>query len=275
MWEIWFCDKSIIKISRRTFQPDKMPVYFIPFRRDPSSIFGIGAGESALECVEMLTNITRSIEDSLNDTSGYQAIIDASMVQDTDLKIQGRKVWIYRSKGHRGDDVNHKPVDFFSVPSNLEQLLACFKQFEAMVPICTGFLEMANGQDMGSGVRTDSMMNALWDSPGGVHQGRGRQRGRYLWKPFLRDTVEWIQEYYPRPGTVFGLGRPAGAWRARRAPARDHRPQGHGVLQGAAPVRHARLDRRSPVDQDHRRGAGHRGGARGADRRPVHARSST
>ena len=85
------------------------------------------------------------------------------------------------------------------MPSNLEQLLACFKQFEAMVPICTGFLEMANGQDMGSGVRTDSMMNALWDSLEEFIKDVVGNVDRYWWKPFLRDSVEWIKAYYPHP----------------------------------------------------------------------------
>ena len=197
MWEIWFCDKHVLKIAKRTFQPQKMPVYFIPFRRDPASIFGVGAGESALEVVEMLTNITRGIEDSINDTSGFQVMIDAGMVQNTDLRVQGRKTWIYRSKGKREDAQNHKPVDFFTVPSNLEQLLACFKQFEAMVPICTGFLEMANGQDLGSGIRTDAMLNALWDSLEEFIKDVVGNVDRYWWKPFLRDCYQWIQFCYP------------------------------------------------------------------------------
>jgi hypothetical protein len=199
IWEIWFCDKRVLKVAKRTFQPTKIPVYFIPFRRDPCSIFGVGAGESALECVEMLTNITRSIDDALTDTSGFQVAIDAGMVENKDLTIQGRKTWIYRRKGRKDDTANHKPVDFFTVPSNLDQLLATFKTFESMVPICTGFLEMANGQDMGSGVRTDSMMNQLWDSLEEFIKDVVGNFDRYFWKPFLRDCKAWILEYYENP----------------------------------------------------------------------------
>jgi len=198
LWEIWWCENKILKISKRKFQPQKMWAYFIPFRRDPSSIFGIGAGESALECVEMLTNITRSIEDSLNDTSGFQVSIDAGRVENKDLKIQGRKAWIHRSKG-RANEPQGRAVEFFTVPSNLEALMASFKTFESMIPICTGFMEMANGQDLGSGVRTDNMMNQLWDSLEEFIKDVVGNVDRYWWKPFLRDSYNWIQEYYEHP----------------------------------------------------------------------------
>jgi hypothetical protein len=198
MWEIYWCENRILKISKRKFQPQKMPVQFIPFRRDPASIFGIGAGESALEVVEMLTNITRSIEDSLNDTSGFQVSIDAGRVENKDLKVQGRKTWIHRSKDRKGEPQG-RAVEFFTVPSNLDSLMASFKTFEGMIPVVTGFIEMANGADMGSGVRTDNMMNMLWDSLEEFIKDVVGNVDRYWWKPFLRDCYAWIQEYYPQP----------------------------------------------------------------------------
>lgn len=198
LWEIWFCDKNVLKISKRKFQPQKMPVQFIPFRRDPTSIFGIGAGEAALECVEMLINITRSIDDALADTSGFQAIIDAGAIENKDLRIRGRKTWIYRNKGTaRKEGPGGKPIDFFTVPSNLEHLLACFKLFESMIPICTGIPEAVTGIDMGSGVRTDSMMNDVWSSLEEFLKDVVGNVDRYWWKPHLRDTYQWIQTYYP------------------------------------------------------------------------------
>lgn len=196
IWEIWFCGKHVIKVSKRKFQESKIPVYFIPFRRDPTSIFGIGAGESSLECVEMLINITRSIDDALADTSGFQVMIDAAMVENKDLTVRGRKTWLYRNKGKKDQPANHKPVDFFNVPSNLEHLLACFKLFEQMLPICNGIPEMVTGQDMGSGVRTDGMMNGIWASLEEFIKDTVGNVDRYWWKPHLRDTYQWIQRYY-------------------------------------------------------------------------------
>jgi hypothetical protein len=198
MWEIWFSGKKILKISKRKFQPAKMPVGFIPFRRDPGSIFGIGAGESALECVEMLTNIVRSIDDDMADTSGFQAMIDAGAVENKDLRVRGRKTWIYRNKGTaRKEGPSGRPVEFFKVPSNLEHLLECFKLFESMLPICTGITEMVTGLDMGSGVRTDQMMTDVWASLEEFLRDTVGNVDRYWWKPHLRDTYQWIQEQYP------------------------------------------------------------------------------
>jgi hypothetical protein len=198
MWEIWFCGDHVLKISKRKFQPKRMPVSFIPFRRDPTSIFGIGAGEAALECTEMLINIVRSIDDALADTSGFQAMIDAGAVENKDLTIKGRKTWIYRNKGTaRKEGPNGKPIDFFTVPSNLPHLLECFKLFESMIPVCTGFSEMTTGIDMGSGVRTDSMMNEVWAALEEFIKDVVGNVDRYWWKPFLRDSYNWIQAYYP------------------------------------------------------------------------------
>jgi hypothetical protein len=196
MWEIYFCDKHILKIAKRVFQPRKMPVQFIPFRRDPTSIFGIGAGEAALECVEMLINISRSIDDALADTSGFQVSIDAGRIENKDLKVKGRKTWIHRSKG-RKDEPQGKAVEFFTVPSNLEHLLACFKLFESMIPICTGISEATTGLDMGSGIRTDSMMSEVWSSLEEFLRDTVGNVDRYWWKPHLRDTYQWIRQFYP------------------------------------------------------------------------------
>jgi hypothetical protein len=196
-WEIWFCGQHILKISKRKFQPKKMPISFIPFRRDPTSAFGIGAGESALEVVEMLVNITRSIDDALTDTSGYQVMLDAGAVENKDLTVRGRKTWIYRNKANgRKEGPSGRPVEFFAVPSNLPHLLECFSLFESMLPICTGIPEMMTGLDMGSGVRTDNMANDVWASLEEFLKDVVGNVDRYWWKPHLRDTYQWIQTYY-------------------------------------------------------------------------------
>ena len=198
MWEIWFCKNHVLKISKRKFQPLKMPVNFVPFRRDPGSIFGIGVGESALEVVEMLVNVVRSIDDDLADTSGFQAMIDAAAVENKDLRVRGRKTWIYRNKGvNRKEGPSGKPVEFFKVPSNLEHLMACYKLFESMLPIVTGVQEAVTGMDMGSGVRTDQMMTDVWASLEEFIRDTVGNTDRYWWKPHLRDTYQWIQTYYP------------------------------------------------------------------------------
>jgi hypothetical protein len=201
-WEIWFCAKHVIKISKRKFQPKRMPVYFIPFRRDPNSIFGIGAGEAALEVTDMLVNICRSIDDALDDTSGFQMIIDASRIENKDLKVQGRKTWIWRNKsgnmgGGGGANNQGKPIEMFTVPSNLPHLLECYKLFESMLPIVSGVPEMVVGKDLGSGVRTDSMMSDMWESLEEFLRDVVGNIDRYYFKPKLRDTYNWIQAYYP------------------------------------------------------------------------------
>jgi hypothetical protein len=198
LWEIWFCDKFILKVAKRKFQPNKLPVYFIPFRRDPTSIFGIGIGEAALEVVEMLINITRSIDDALADTSGFQAMIDAGAIENKDLTVRGRKTWIYRNKGtSRKEGPSGRPIEFFAVPSNMEHLLACFKTFEAMLPVVTGIMEMTTGADLGSGVRTDQMMNDIWASLEEFLRSTVGNVDRYWWKPHLHDAYAWIKAYDP------------------------------------------------------------------------------
>ena len=198
LWEIWFCDKHVLKIAKRKFQPNRLPVQFVPFRRDPTSIFGIGVGEAALDVVEMLINICRSIDDALADTSGYQAIIDAGSVENKDLRIRGRKTWLYRNKGTvRKEGPTGKPVEFFTVPSNLPALMECFKLYESMLPVVTGVSEMTTGADMGSGVRTDQMMTDVWASLEEFLRSTVGNVDRYWWKSHLHDVYRWIQEYYP------------------------------------------------------------------------------
>lgn len=201
LWEIWFCDKHVIKISKRKFQPNILPVYFIPFRRDPNSIFGIGPGEAALEVSEMLINICRSIDDALNDTAGFQVAIDAGRLENTDLHVQGRKTWLYRNKtgtaAGSGAANTGKPIEFFTVPSNLPHLMEAFKLFESMIPVVTGVNEQTVGKDLGSGVRTDNMLNDMWDSLEEFIRDVVGNVDRYFWKPHLRDLRAWIGTYHP------------------------------------------------------------------------------
>ena len=200
LWEIWFCDKHVLKISKRKFQPKRLPVSFVPFRRDPTSIFGIGVGEAALEVVEMLINICRSIDDALADTSGYQVMIDAGSVENKDLRVRGRKTWIYRNKGTaRKEGPTGKPVEFFTIPSNLDHLMACFKLYESMLPVVTGVAEMVTGADMGSGVRTDQMMTDMWASLEEFLRSTVGNVDRYWWKGHLHDLDRWIKQFYPNP----------------------------------------------------------------------------
>jgi hypothetical protein len=198
LWEVWWCGKHIIKISKRKFQPKKMYVHFVPFRSDPGSIFGIGAGESGLEVCEMLINICRSIDDALADTSGFQAMIDAGSIENKDLRVRGRKTWLWRDKGvGKKVGAQGRPIEFFTVPSNLDKLLEAAKYFESLIPVVTGFIEMAKGADMGSGIRTDDMMEKVWDSLEEFIRDVVGNVDRYWWKPHLRDMHNWIKTYYP------------------------------------------------------------------------------
>jgi hypothetical protein len=197
IWEIWWCGSHILKVSKRKFQPKRMYVHFIPFRVDPGSIFGIGAGESGLEVCEMLINICRAIDDALADTSGFQAMIDAGSIENKDLRIRGRKTWLWRDKG-LGKKVGStgKPIELFTVPSNLDKLLECAKFFESLIPVVTGFTEAAAGNQLGSGIRTDDMLERIWDSLEEFIKDVVGNVDRYWWKPHLRDCYHWIRTFY-------------------------------------------------------------------------------
>lgn len=198
LWEIWMCENRIIKIAQRRFQPNRMPVYFIPFRRDPCSIFGVGIGESALEVVEMLVNTARAIDDTLADTSGYNVIIDAGSIANTDLRPAPRKTWIYNNKGSvRKEGPAGRPVEMWKVPSNLEEQMKCFQLWESMLPVVTGITEMTTGADLGSGIRTEQMLNDMWTSIEEFLRSTIGNVDQYWWKPHLRDCYQWIQQYYP------------------------------------------------------------------------------
>lgn len=198
MWEIWLCGGHILKISKRIFQPKKLPIYFIPFERDPNSPFGVGPCEAALSVIDMLINITRGIDDDIADCSGYQAMIDAGALVGTDYKVRPRKSWVYRNKGvARKEGPTGRPIDFFTIPSRLDMLTSAFKLFESMLPVVSGVPETGmTGKDLGSGIRTDDMLEAVWDSLEEFLKDVIGNVDRYWWKPHLRDTYAWIKKYY-------------------------------------------------------------------------------
>jgi hypothetical protein len=198
MWEIWLCGNRVLKVSKRIFQPKQLPVYFIPFRRDPNSPFGVGPCESSLSVIDMLINITRGIDDDISDCSGYQVMIDAGSLVGTNYKVRPRGSWVYRNKGvARKEGPTGKPVDFFTVPSRLDMLTSAFRLFESMLPVVSGVPETGmTGKDLGSGIRTDDMLEAVWESLEEFLKDVIGNVDRYWWKPHLRDTFAWIKEYY-------------------------------------------------------------------------------
>lgn len=195
LWEIWFCGDRIIKAARRNFHPEKIPAYFVPFFRDVNSPFGVGPIEALLDIQDMLLFLTRAIDDDLMDTSGYQAVVDAGAVQNTDMTPKGRKTWLARRKSNEKGD--HSPVTFFVPPSKLEALVSAMQYFESLIPVVSGIPEMTTGLDMGSGVRTNMMHNDVWNALEDFLKDVIGNVDRFFWKPFLRDTYDWLTAYAP------------------------------------------------------------------------------
>lgn len=198
MWDTWYCgDQFILKCSKRLFRPDTIPAYFVPFRRDPDSVFGIGVGEAVIEVQEMLINIARSLDDALLDTSGYQVAVDAAAVTNTDLKVRPRKTWTWRRKAKDAHMSGQRAVDFFAVPSNIPHLLQAFSLFESMIPVVSGVPETPTGQVLGSGIRTDNMLNATYEVIEEFIKTGVGNFDRYLFKPRTRDHYDWIRTIDP------------------------------------------------------------------------------
>lgn len=198
MWDTWYCgDQFILKCKRRVFRPDTIPAYFVPFRRDPDSVFGIGVGEACLEVQEMLVNIARSLDDALLDTSGYQVAIDAAAVTNTDLKVRPRKTWTWRRKAKDAHMSGQRAVDFFAVPSNIPHLLQAFSLFESLIPVVSGVPETPTGQVLGSGIRTDNMLNATYEVIEEFIKTGVGNFDRFLFKPRTRDHYDWIRSVEP------------------------------------------------------------------------------
>lgn len=195
MYSCWVINNHVIRAQRSTFHADRLPFYVTPYEKQPGKLFGRGVAEMIEDSQRALNSIGRAMMDNLAFGSGPQGMVDIDAVPKgfNINKIGPRKMWPYR----RGEfNQAGKPVDFFVVPTVLDQLIPAFKLFMDLIPQETSLPDY-EPKNAGSGMRTDGSFQMYWEmSENFIKQTIGNI-SNYFWIPALSKMYDWEMLYNP------------------------------------------------------------------------------
>lgn len=165
-WDIYYTESgNIIRAAIRKSLPNQIPMVMARTKRSPKRLHGRSLGESINSITEALNDIFRAIDDQTDDLSGVNAIVDPSCVENADYSIRGRKTWIKHRSTIVPEESNYRPVEFLTIPNNLQALIAAMDFLENRLAVVTGLPSFASQprESMGSGIRTIGQQEQLWE----------------------------------------------------------------------------------------------------------------
>lgn len=171
------------------------PIDSVKFYDTPGSFWGRGP----LQLIDSLQRICNSAGRSIVMNMGFaalpQAILDLNCIDPRDDgTMRPGKAWMTRLNGATP---NAKPVSFFTVESNADQLTKVFEFFQRLADEISGIPAYANGTDAAVGAaRTATGLNMLF---GAANRGIKKVIGNFdeLTKKAIRRLYDWHMEYNP------------------------------------------------------------------------------
>lgn len=193
MYCCWVVGNHVIRCVKSSFHKDRLPFYAVPYEKQPGKLFGRGVAEMIEDTQQALNSIGRAMMDNLSFGSGPQGMINIDAIPKgfNINKIGPRKMWPYRGNGEKG-----KPVDFFTVPTVLDQLIPAFKLFMDLIPQETSIPDF-EPKSAGSGMRTDGSFMMYWEMAENFIKQTIGNISNYFWIPGLRKMYDWEMLYNP------------------------------------------------------------------------------
>lgn len=142
----------------------RRPYYSASFQTRSGSIWGKSLPAMMRDIQSMCNACARSLADNMGLSSGPQvAIMVDRLADDGDItEMEPRMIWQFTSDptGNSG-----KPIEFFVVPSNANELLAVYDKFELKADDVTGVPRYAYGnENVGGAAQTAKGLSMLLES---------------------------------------------------------------------------------------------------------------
>lgn len=200
VYEIWMCDRRVIKCKKREFRPDRLPIKVIPMDKRDGSPLGRGIGEKLFDIQDMLNSLARACHDDIRHSMGANAMVDMNaVVAGTDLSIRGRKVWPVRRTELTGGGTS-KPVEYFLVPTQQDHYMASIEKWRRIAPEICGLPKTLMPEQMGSGMRTDEMLQAIFEQAETFIKVVMGNIDQHWIEPTIGEIYEWNMQYNGTPG---------------------------------------------------------------------------
>ena len=137
MAAIWKIGHKVISVRVSKLHKSRIPFYFVPYRKVPNSIWGMGVAEMMFDSQDAINACERAKMDNMALTSRPQPVVYPDMLHPghRDIEIRAGRIWVAERSEIQDQ---RKPVEFLNVPSTFTEVDAVQQRHFQFVQEQTG-----------------------------------------------------------------------------------------------------------------------------------------
>lgn len=137
MAAIWKIGHKVISVRVSKLHKNRIPFYFVPYRKVPNSIWGMGVAEMMFDSQDAINACERAKMDNMALSSRPMAVVYPSRLHPghRDIEMKAGKIWVVEEAEIQSQ---YKPVDFFVPDCRLDQIEAVQRDHFQFVQEQTG-----------------------------------------------------------------------------------------------------------------------------------------
>lgn len=193
--EIWYCGKTIIRVSLSHIDgEDTLPYSIAVWEKDPNSVFGHGMPYLLRDAQRTVNNAYLMLLDNASLTSGPQIVLNKEMIEpatrDEDYGIKPMKVWFLTEYGA---DVR-QAMQFVDIPARMDgisQIIDTAMQF-ADVESSTPMLQQG---EMPSGNNTTTGLAMIMSATNFIQKAASMNWDDYITRPLVNRFYHYEMQH--------------------------------------------------------------------------------
>ena len=121
MAAIWKIGHKVISVRVSKLHKSRIPFYFVPYRKVPNSIWGMGVAEMMFDSQDAINACERAKMDNMALASRPMAVVYPSRLHPghRNIEMKAGKIWVVEEAEIQ---TSTKPVDFFTPECRLDQI---------------------------------------------------------------------------------------------------------------------------------------------------------
>lgn len=121
MAAIWKIGHKVISVRVSKLHKNRIPFYFVPYRKVPNSIWGMGVAEMMFDSQDAINACERAKMDNMALSAKPQPVVypDLLMPGHRDIELRGGRIWV-AERSELNDQ--RKPVEFLNIPSTFTEI---------------------------------------------------------------------------------------------------------------------------------------------------------
>ncbi len=195
---IWFCEGQILKIAEEYPLDSGETLYSLAnLEEAEGTMFGYGIPWIMMDSGDALNSAWRQMLDNGAMSVGPQMVLAKEEVvpADGDWAFAPKKIW-YRVKAAVA---NSKPVEFFNVPNNQEEMANVITVASQFIDMETGIPQPQQGEQGSHTTQTVGGMAILQNAANIIFRRIVKNWDDGMITPSMRRLYDWNMQFSPRP----------------------------------------------------------------------------